>query len=113
MAKQINTDEEFKLKRQARHRLIGAVALMLAIVIFLPMVFDSEPGVNVGSIELRIPDKTEVSDFRPDATPDQVAAFHRLPGSHQHLAQVTVQCAVAKPMIENDHVPKSRLGATG
>lgn len=65
MAKQINTDEESKLKRQARHRLIGAVALMLAIVIFLPMVFDSEPGVNVGNIELRIPDKSEVADFRP------------------------------------------------
>ncbi|MBU0688684.1 MAG: SPOR domain-containing protein [Gammaproteobacteria bacterium] len=73
MAKQINTDEEFKLKRQARHRLIGAVALMLAIVIFLPMVFDSEPGVNVGNIELRIPDKNEVPEFRPNATTDQVA----------------------------------------
>jgi DedD protein len=63
MAKQINTDEEFKLKRQARHRLIGAVALMVGIVIFLPMVFDSEPDVNVGNIELRIPDKTEVPEF--------------------------------------------------
>ncbi|MBU1214345.1 MAG: SPOR domain-containing protein [Gammaproteobacteria bacterium] len=73
MAKQINTDEEFKLKRQARHRLIGAVALMLAIVIFLPMVFDSEPGVNVGNIELRIPDKTEVDAFRPEVTVDQTA----------------------------------------
>lgn len=73
MAKQINTDEESKLKRQARHRLVGAVALMLAIVIFLPMVFDSEPGVNVGNIELRIPDKTEVAEFRPEATADQPA----------------------------------------
>jgi DedD protein len=67
MAKQITTDEEFKLQRQARHRLIGAVALMLAIVIFLPMVFDSEPDVNVGNIELRIPDKSEVPEFRPEA----------------------------------------------
>lgn len=71
MAKQINTDEESKLKRQARHRLIGAVALMLAIVIFLPMVFDSEPGVNVGNIELRIPDKSEVPEFRPETVADQ------------------------------------------
>jgi DedD protein len=65
MSKQVNTDEESKLKRQARHRLIGAVALMLAIVIVLPMVFDSEPGVNVGNIELRIPDKNEVEEFHP------------------------------------------------
>ncbi|GAB5606093.1 SPOR domain-containing protein [Sideroxyarcus sp. TK5] len=70
MAKQINTDEEFKLKRQARHRLIGAVALMLGIVIFLPMVFDSEPGANMGTIELRIPDKAEVPEFRPEAKLD-------------------------------------------
>ncbi len=73
MAKQINTDEEFKLKRQARHRLIGAVALMLGIVIFLPMVFDSEPDVNVGNIELRIPDKTEVPEFRPEVKLGQSA----------------------------------------
>lgn len=77
MAKQINTDEESKLKRQARHRLIGAVALMLAIVIFLPMVFDSEPGVSVGNIELRIPDKNEVDEFHPavkDAQPAEPVA---------------------------------------
>lgn len=73
MAKQITTDEEFKLQRQARHRLIGAVALMLAIVIFLPMVFDSEPDVNVGNIELRIPDKSEVPEFRPETQASPVA----------------------------------------
>lgn len=73
MAKQITTDEEFKLQRQARHRLIGAVALMLAIVIFLPMVFDSEPDVKVGNIELRIPDKSEVPGFRPEAQASPVA----------------------------------------
>ncbi len=73
MAKQITTDEEFKLQRQARHRLIGAVALMLAIVIFLPMVFDSEPDVNVGNIELRIPNKSEVPEFRPETQASPVA----------------------------------------
>ncbi len=78
MAKQINTDEESKLKRQARHRLIGAVALMLAIVIFLPMVFDSEPSVSVGNIELRIPDRSEAPEFRPETkaelTPEPAAS---------------------------------------
>ncbi|OHC85989.1 MAG: hypothetical protein A3J87_03570 [Sideroxydans sp. RIFOXYB12_FULL_59_6] len=101
MAKQINTDEEFKLKRQARHRLIGAVALMLAIVIFLPMVFDSEPGVNVGSIELRIPDKTEVSDFRPDATPDQVAEPAASAVSAAIPAQAEAPVAAKTAPVEN------------
>jgi DedD protein len=90
MAKQINTDEEFKLKRQARHRLIGAVALMLAIVIFLPMVFDSEPGVNVGNIELRIPDKTEAPEFSPGVKADQPAepAASAVPGFVPAAAEV-------------------------
>jgi len=92
MAKQINTDEEFKLKRQARHRLIGAVALMLGIVIFLPMVFDSEPDVNMGNIELRIPDKTEVPDFRPEVKVDQTVepAASTVPAAIPAQAEVPV-----------------------
>jgi len=31
------------LKRRGRRRLVGAIALVLAAVIVLPMVFDSEP----------------------------------------------------------------------
>lgn len=47
------------MQRQARRRLIGAVALMLALVIFLPMIFDADPAVHVTrDIELRIPSRT-------------------------------------------------------
>jgi DedD protein len=101
MAKQINTDEEFKLKRQARHRLIGAVALMLGIVIFLPMVFDSEPGVNVGNIELRIPDKTEVAEFHPEVKVDQPVepAASTVPAAIPAQAEVPV--AVKTTPVEN------------
>lgn len=59
MTKQITTDGEFTLQRQARRRLIGAVALMLALVIFLPMIFDADPAAHVTrDIELRIPPPT-------------------------------------------------------
>lgn len=58
MAKQIRTDDEFTLQRQARRRLIGAIALMLAVVIFLPLIFDADPAATVTrDIELRIPEK--------------------------------------------------------
>ncbi|MDD4912184.1 MAG: SPOR domain-containing protein [Sideroxydans sp.] len=61
MAKKISTEEESNLQRQARRRLIGAVALVLAIVVFLPMVFDSAPPPAISNdIELRIPDKNAV-----------------------------------------------------
>lgn len=66
MAKQLTTDEEFKLQRQARRRLIGAVALTTALVVILPMVFDREPVANLSNeIELRIPDKDKVAELLP------------------------------------------------
>ncbi len=64
MAKQI-TDDGDRLKRQARRRLIGAVALTTAIVVVLPMVLDSEPRPVGQNIELRIPDKDKVGVFAP------------------------------------------------
>ena len=73
MAKQITTDGEFSLQRQARRRLIGAIALMLGVVIFLPMIFDPDPAATGGGdIELRIPARTEV-------TPVQQAAQEEAP----------------------------------
>lgn len=66
MAKQISTEEESNIKRQSRRRLVGAVALVLLVVIFLPIVFDSEPAPTAGNnIELRIPDKDKVPEFQP------------------------------------------------
>lgn len=74
MAKQISTEAESNLKRQARRRLIGAVALVLAIVIFLPMVFDSEPSsTTANDIELRIPDKDNMPPLVPQAASAPVA----------------------------------------
>lgn len=65
MAKQIITDEESNLKRQARRRLIGAIALTVLVVVLLPMVLDSEPPVPSQDIELQIPDKDKVGEFVP------------------------------------------------
>jgi DedD protein len=44
-------------KKRARRRLIGAVALVLAVVILLPMVLDSEPRPLTGDIAIQIPSK--------------------------------------------------------
>ena len=65
MAKQIITDEESKLKRQARRRLLGAVALTILVVVLLPMVLDREPPAPTQDIELQIPDKNTVGEFVP------------------------------------------------
>jgi DedD protein len=65
MAKQIITDEEAKLKRQARRRLFGAVALTILIVTLLPMLLDKEPPAPNQNVDLQIPDKDKAGEFVP------------------------------------------------
>lgn len=47
------------LKRRGRRRLVGAVALVLAAVIVLPMVFDPEPRGTGSTLSVRIPGEDE------------------------------------------------------
>lgn len=56
------------LKRRGRRRLVGAVALVLAAVIVLPMVFDPEPRPTASSVSVRIPGEGETS-FTPKPAP--------------------------------------------
>ena len=56
------------LKRRGRRRLVGAIALVLAAVIVLPMVFDSEPGSSAPPVSVRIPAEDETG-FTPKVTP--------------------------------------------
>lgn len=60
------------LKRRGRRRLVGAVALVLAAVIVLPMVFDPEPRPTASSVAVRIPGEGE-APFRPKV-PEKAAA---------------------------------------
>ena len=52
------------LKRRGRRRLVGAVALVLAAVIILPMVFDPEPRGTGSTVPVKIPAEDE-TPFAP------------------------------------------------
>ncbi|HEV3009970.1 MAG TPA: SPOR domain-containing protein [Burkholderiales bacterium] len=56
------------LKRRGRRRLVGAVALVLAAVIVLPMVFDPEPRGTASSVDVRIPAEDQ-TPFAPKLPP--------------------------------------------
>jgi len=56
------------LKRRGRRRLVGAVALVLAAVIVLPMVFDPEPKRADVAVSVRIPGENETK-FTPKVEP--------------------------------------------
>ncbi len=72
MAKAIS-DEELQLKKRARRRLVGAIALVLLVVVFLPMFLDSEPKPLNQDIAISIPPLPGVDSRSQSAT----AAFRR------------------------------------
>jgi DedD protein len=58
------------MRRRARHRLIGAVVLVLAGVIGFPLLFDTQPRPVAVDIPIEIPDRNKV---KPLAVPPQAA----------------------------------------
>jgi DedD protein len=58
MASPANT-EASEVRRRGRQRLIGAIALVAILVVFVPMVLDSEPKAPRGGPTMAIPSKTE------------------------------------------------------
>jgi DedD protein len=60
------------LKRRGRRRLVGAVALVLAAVIVLPMVFDQDPRRAAPPVSVRIPGEDE-APFKPKPVPKPAA----------------------------------------
>lgn len=51
------SEEALQLKRRARRRLVGAIALVTFVVIILPLILDKEPGPAGPPLDVRIPAK--------------------------------------------------------
>lgn len=70
-----SADADLQLKKRARRRLVGAIALALLAVIVLPMVMDREPRPAGQDIQVRIPSQdagglaAKVLPAKPVATP--------------------------------------------
>jgi DedD protein len=61
-----------ELRGRARRRLAGAVALVLAAVIILPMVLDSQPVPVADNIPIKVPERN--TPFQPQVSEPQAAA---------------------------------------
>ncbi|MDN5881868.1 MAG: SPOR domain-containing protein [Nitrosospira sp.] len=68
MAKTVS-EEEIQLRKRARRRLVGAVTLVIAAVVILPMVLDSKPEQRSQEIDIRIPPEDSVAEFTPGMAP--------------------------------------------
>lgn len=67
------------LRRRARRRLVGAVALALAAVVVLPMVFDPEPRPLGDKVDIRIPEQD--TPFQPAPAVEPQASAPAAPAS--------------------------------
>ncbi|MBC8022147.1 MAG: SPOR domain-containing protein, partial [Burkholderiales bacterium] len=60
--------EASEIRRRGRRRLIGAVALVVLAVVFVPMILDSEPRPKPNEPSLEIPAKDKVPALPPPTT---------------------------------------------
>jgi DedD protein len=111
MARAIS-DEELQLKRRARRRLIGAVVLVTAIIVVLPMMLDSEPKTPSQEVAVRIPSPdsgTFASKVAPlPAAPESKAAPKApepKPAAKPPVEQAK-KIAAAPPVVETPAVVK-------
>jgi DedD protein len=72
MAKAISS-EELQLKKRARRRLVGAVALVLFVIVFLPMMLDNEPRQMSQDVSISIPPLAQQNLPEPEPEPESVA----------------------------------------
>jgi DedD protein len=82
------------MRKRARHRLIGAVILVLVGVIGFPLLFDNQPRPIAVDIPIEIPDKTKVKPLAAvaEAVPAEKA---QPPAANAASAPVTVPAPAA------------------
>jgi DedD protein len=68
MAKTVS-EEEIQLRKRARRRLVGAITLVIAAIVILPMVLDSKPEPRSQEIDIRIPSEDSAGEFTPGVGP--------------------------------------------
>ena len=94
MARPIS-DEELQLKKRARRRLVGAVVLVSAAAVVLPMVLDSEPRSSNSNVDIHIP-SPDAAEFKPKATAGVPADSKAAEGTSSQT-QSKSQTSSAKP----------------
>jgi len=85
-------------KKRARRRLIGAVALVLAVVIVLPMILDSEPRPLADDIAIQIPSKDGKDAVASSAAVDKPKVAAAEP-KEEFIDPATMNAGVEKPAI--------------
>ena len=116
MARSIS-EQELQLKKRARRRLVGAVVLVSAVAVVLPMVLDSEPKPVRQNVDIHIP-SPEAGEFKPktsEAPQQPVAPIKGLPEAPPSdtapAASPSTPSAQASAQVRMDTAPKPEAPA--
>lgn len=95
---------ELELKRRGRRRLIGAITIGLLAVVFLPMIFDSEPKrekANNQEIAIQIPSRDGQAALPPPGAPagTKVDAAKPAPAMSPPAAPSVIAPSAAPPPV--------------
>src|ERR1700675_3809476 len=105
------SDEEIQLKKRARRRLVGAVALVLLIVVFLPMILDSEPKPLNQDIAITIPPVPKPESIQQNPAP--VVSSTPAPPSPPRVTGMPAPAPAVQPDAVPSAEPKSELPKSG
>ena len=106
------SDTSVDLKKRARRRLVGAIALALLAIIVLPVVMDHEPKPASQDIQIKIPDQ-ELDGVAPHVSSAQSAALPPAtsvlpkPEPKQAVSDAESQQGAAKSDVGNAPTAKS------
>lgn len=90
------TQDQMALRRRARRRLVGAIAIALSAVLILPMLFDPEPRPLGPDVDIRIPAPSSAFEVAPETTPALPAAVD-VDEPPPQVAEPTLPTPAAKP----------------
>src|SRR5690348_6769872 len=103
MAKTVS-DEELQLRKRARRRLVGAIALVVAAIVVLPMLLDSKPEERSQEIDIHIPSEDSVEELEAGATNRAGAmdttTVQKSPGEAQSAPESPVKPVSSGPVAE-------------
>ena len=96
-----DTQEVQQLRRRARRRLVGAIALVLFLVIVPPMIMDLEPKPVTTDLNVEIPAQSrgvvQVPPPAPTARPDAVETAKASPATPAPVAEKPAKPEAEKP----------------
>ena len=104
------SEEALQLKRRARRRLVGAIALVTFVVIILPLILDKEPGPAGPPLNVQIPNQ-ESGGFTTRAAPPAVPVD--APPAPEKNAGIPVAKTEAPPPVAAAPAPKAVPAVAG